>query len=284
MRKSFFAAAAALLLGAVTATAAPATAATSRESAAARQTATVSILHAVPGLTVDVYAGDKELVSDFEPGTLTDPLKLPAGTYDLKVFKAGQGPDGEPAISKDGVKVPGGANATVVAHLGENGDPMLTPFVNDTSKVAAGKARLTVRHVAAAPAVDVRANGKPVVEGLTNPNEAKLETAAGPVEADVVLAGTDNVVIGPANLDLGEGTNTIVYAWGSAEDGNLKLATQVIEGLHTAPGGVPGGTGGQAEPSSGPFGVSWWLLALIGAGFLAAATSGVRLLVVRGRR
>ncbi|MFJ3786228.1 hypothetical protein ACIPQM_31330, partial [Streptomyces sp. NPDC090093] len=36
--------------------------------------ATVSVLHAVPGLTVDVFAGDKELLPDFKPGTLTDPL------------------------------------------------------------------------------------------------------------------------------------------------------------------------------------------------------------------
>ena len=36
------------------------------------------------------------------------------------------------------VEVPAGANATVVAHLDEGGDPTLTPFVNDTSATAAG--------------------------------------------------------------------------------------------------------------------------------------------------
>ena len=54
-------------------------------SASAQQAgeATVSVLHAVPGLTVDVYANGDELIPDFEPGTLTDPLTLPAGSYDL---------------------------------------------------------------------------------------------------------------------------------------------------------------------------------------------------------
>ena len=47
--------------------------------------------------------------------------------------------------------VPAGANITVVAHLDESGKPVLTPYVNDTSQVAAGQARLTVRHDAAAP-------------------------------------------------------------------------------------------------------------------------------------
>ena len=34
-------------------------------------TAQVYVLHAVPGLTVDVYAHGDEILSDFEPGTLT---------------------------------------------------------------------------------------------------------------------------------------------------------------------------------------------------------------------
>ncbi|MFC8508857.1 DUF4397 domain-containing protein [Streptomyces sp. NPDC057411] len=207
--------------------------------------ATVSVLHAVPGLTVDVYAGDKELLPDFKPGTLTDPLKLDAGSYDIKIFKDGEGPKGTPAIQKT-VEVPAGANATLVAHLTADGKPALDAFVNDTSKVPAGKARVTVRHVAAAPAVDVRADGTAVFENLENPNEAKGEVAAGTVSADVVLAGTDTVAIGPAQLELAEGSNTIVYAWGSAADKNLALKTQSITGMHSAPAGVPAGETGLA--------------------------------------
>ncbi|WP_411075785.1 DUF4397 domain-containing protein [Streptomyces sp. cmx-4-7] len=207
--------------------------------------ATVSVLHAVPGLTVDVFAGDRELLPDFKPGTLTDPLKLDAGSYDIKVFKDGEGPGGTPAIEKT-VEVPAGANATLVAHLTADGKPTLDAFVNDTSKVPAGKARLTVRHVAAAPAVDVRADGVPVFKGLQNPKEATAEVAAGTVNTDVVLAGTDTVAIGPAELDLAEGSNTIVYAWGSATDKDLALKTQTVTGMHSAPNGVPAGETGRA--------------------------------------
>src|SRR5215213_3070939 len=153
----------------------------------AAENATVSVLHGVPGLTVDVYANGEELIPDFEPGTLTDPLKLPAGSYDLTVFPAGEGPDGDPAIEANDVEVPAGANATVVAHLDANGDPMLSLFANATSAVPAGKAKLTVRHVAAAPAVDVRADEQPVFEGLENPDEVSAEVPAGSVSADVVL-------------------------------------------------------------------------------------------------
>src|SRR5919112_1088645 len=126
-------------------------------AAAAADTATVSILHAVPGATVDVYANGKALLKNFKPGRLTDPQSLPPDTYDLKVVKAGDGADGDAVIEANNVKVPGGANITVAAHLSDDGDPTLTPFVNDVSKIPAGKARVIVRHTAAAPAVDVRA-------------------------------------------------------------------------------------------------------------------------------
>ncbi|MFF8633804.1 DUF4397 domain-containing protein [Streptomyces pilosus] len=234
--------------------------------------ASVSVFHGVPGLTVDVYANGDELIPDFEPGTLTEPQSLDPGTYDIEVFADGQGPDGDPAIQKS-VEVPAGADATLAAHLDAQGDPTLTAFVNDTSEVPAGQSRLTVRHVAAAPAVDVRAGGKPVVEDLTNPNEKSLEVPAGTVNADVVLAGTDTVAIGPADLDLVEGTGTVVYAWGSAEDDNLALKTQTISGMDSAPNGVDAGGNGAmaADNESATVWLTWGAAGAVAvAGLLAA--------------
>ena len=242
-------------------------------AAHAAQDAHVSVLHAVPGVTVDVYANGNALVTDFKPGTLTDPMAVPAGDYDLKVVAAGDGADGKALIEANGVGVPAGANITVVAHLDASGKPVLTPYVNDTSAIAAGQARLTVRHDAAAPAVDVRAGGDPVFTDLVNPKEDSADIPAGTVSADVVLAGTDQVVIGPADLDLAEGVHTIVYAWGSAKDSNLKLAVQTISGMHSAPSGVPGGTGGQAAGEADGFASSGWMV--LAGGLLAALLAGL---------
>ncbi len=234
--------------------------------------ASVSILHGVPGATVDIYANGKALLTDFKPGTLTDPVMLPAGEYDLKVTAAGAGANGAAVIEANDVAVPAGANITVVAHLDASGAPVLTPFVNDTKAIDAGKARITVRHTAAAPAVDVRANGDVAFKGLTNPNEVKADLAAGTISADVVLAGTDTVAIGPANVELKEGTNTIVYAWGSAANKNLNLAVQVVGGMHSAPKGVPAG-GGTSTNDAGRY-------ALIAG---SAALAGGIVLVTRRR-
>ncbi|MBB6420548.1 DUF4397 domain-containing protein [Streptomyces sp. AK010] len=231
--------------------------------------AMVSVFHGIPGMTVDVYANGDELIGDFKPGTVTDPKSLDAGAYDIQIFEAGQGPDGTPALEKK-IEVPEGANATVAAHLSADGKPELTAFTNDVSQVDAGKARLTVRHVAAAPAVDVRAGGQPVFSNLNNPKEDTAEVDAGTLNTDVVLAGTDTVAIGPADLKLGEGTSNVVYAWGSADDKNLALATQTFSGMASSPRGVPaGGSGAAGATNSSDLGPAF------AAGAGAVAVTGV---------
>ncbi len=270
--KRILAAAAALSAAAVvSATAAPASA----ES----DDVTLSVLHAVPGLTVDVYANGEELIPDFEPGTLTDPLTLPAGSYDLAVYAQGDDPDtAEPAIQADDVEVPAGANATVVAHLDAQGSPTLTPYVNDAAATGPGQARLVVRHTAAAPAVDVRADGQVLFGDLANPDQDTADVPAGSYSADVTLAGENQTVIGPADLTLAEGTSTIVYAWGSAEEDNLQLAVQTIDGLHSSPAGVPGGETGAAVASQG---VPMWSVGLGLVSVLAMVLAARRLAPTR---
>jgi hypothetical protein len=217
--------------------------------AVAAENASVVVVHGVPGQIVDVYASadttytaEEALLTDFEPGTVTKPVSIPGGTYNLAVFPKDADPSGEPAIKAEGVTVPDGANISIAAHLNADGAPVLTPFVDDVSKVDAGEGRLIVRHTAAAPAVDVLAGGEPVFTNLTNPNEAKADLAAGTVSASVAATGTTDPVIGPADVTVKEGAATIVYAWGSLEDENLAVAVQTIDGLHSTPSSVPSGT------------------------------------------
>ena len=248
----------------------------------AAENATISVLHAVPGVTVDVYANGEEVIPNFKPGTLSDPLTLPGGTYDLQGFADGDKPgSGKPAIEANDVPVPAGANATVVAHLDADGKPGLTAYANDTAPTQAGDGRLTVRHTAAAPAVDVRAGGKVLFADLANPDQASADVAAGTYSADVVLAGTKDVALGPASVPVKEGTSTIVYAWGSAKDGNLDLAVQTIDGLHSAPAGVPGGEAGLAPESEG---FPPWALGLGVMSALAVAVAARRVTPARVRR
>ena len=251
---------------------------------AAEDVAKLSVLHGVPGLTVDVYVNDKLTLDDFKPGDIAGPLDLPAGTYTVAITASDAADASAPAIGPVDLPLEAGKNYTAAAHLDEAGKPTATLFTNDTSQVAAGEGRLTVRHVAAAPAVDVLANGAVAITALVNPNESVLALPAGTISAAVAATGTTEPVIGPADVNVAEGTNTIVYAWGSLTDKNLALAVQTIEGLHSNPDSITAGEAGlvatnQANDSTG---------LMVGAaavlmGLVAAAVVGMRRLSVARR-
>jgi hypothetical protein len=245
-------------------------------AASAQETGTVTVVHAVPDVTVDVYVNGDLTLEDFAPRNVTDPLELPAGDYQIDIRAAGADAGDDPVISGS-ASLPGGANASIVAHLTEDGDPTLGVFVNDVSQLEAGQSRLTVRHTAAAPAVDIWADGSPLITDLANPDEAGTEVPAGTYEVAVAPTGTEDPVIGPTDLTLEEGTSTIVYAFGSVDEG-LDVLIQTISGLHGAPHGVPSGTGGQAATGL-PMG--WILVTLLAAAGAAGATR--RLATVRDR-
>lgn len=230
-------------------------------------TGTVTVIHGIPGLTVDVYVNDKLTLEDFAPDTVTAPLELPAATYQIAIRPANAASDSAPVLAGSAT-LPAGANASIVAHLDANGQPKLTVFVNDTSALAAGNARLVVRHTAAAPAVDVLASGKPAFTNLTNPNEAKADLPAGTVSASVAATGTTTQVIGPIELTLPQATVTVVYAVGSLDSKTLHTLSQSIPVSTTAePTTAP------AAPTDGQLpetGSSTGELVAIGLGILAA--------------
>ena len=245
---------------------------------AAEGDASLSVLHAVPGVTVDVYVNGALTLDDFTPGTLAGPLSLPAGTYSVAITASDAADASSPVIGPIDLPLAANGNYTAVAHLDPAGTPTATLYTNDTSTIAAGQGRLTVRHDAAAPAVDVLAGGAPVITNLANPAESVLTLPAGTVSASVAATGTTDPVIGPADVTVAEGVNTIVYAWGSLDDGNLALAVQTIEGLHSNPGGIPAGNAGLAATNRSGDSAPLWIGAAVIV--MAAAVGGA---VVRQR-
>jgi hypothetical protein len=191
-------------------------------------TASVYLFHGIPDVTVDIYVNGDVVADDFEPGEFSDALDLDAGTYSVAITADDAEDDSDPLIGPFDVTLDAGESYTGVAHLTEDGDATASIYVNNLSEYADGEGRLAVRHIAAAPAVDVLVDDEVVVEGLTNPNEASYDREAGTVSAAVALAGETDPVIGPADVEVLEGETTIVYAWGSAEDDNLALAIQTL--------------------------------------------------------
>lgn len=235
--------------------------------------AELSVLHGIPDTPVDVYVDGENTIDDFQPGDLAGPLSLPPGTYSVAITAPDAEDDSDPVLGPIDLTLEEGMSYTAVAFLTADGEPTATLFTNDISETAAGEGRLTVRHTAAAPAVDVWADGAVLFEGLANPDEASGDVPAATYEAAVSLAGETDPVLGPTDVEIVDGVNTIVYAWGSAADENLALAVQTVDVHASAPGGVPAGTQGLADRSAMSFAA---VIAMVAA-LVIAVGAGARL-------
>lgn len=252
----------ALCLAAGTAAAVPARAATGD--------AAVTIVHGVPNTPVDVYANGSKILTGFMFKAVAGPLALPPGSYKIDVRKAGAAATATPLLTAT-EQLTAGENATVVAALTASGTPVLTAFANDTSAAAAGDGRLVVRHVAAAPAVDVYAGSSKVISGLVSGRQAELTVPAGTVPAKVTLTGQTTAVLGPLNVPVTAGMGTVVYAIGSAAGKTLTAVTQQYP-LGGTPSGAQAGSGGLgADP-----GTPAWPFALAGAAGVLLIAAGAR--------
>ena len=204
-------------------------------TASAAGTTTLNVVHGIPGLDVAVCVNGAKAIKNFNPGEVVAGIELPAGRYDLAVVAKGT-PCTAVVLGADNVGLFAGKNTTVVANLDAGGTPNLKIFGNDVSPTAAGQARLLVRHTAAAPAVNVWANGAKLIKGTWFDwgSHARFSVPKGDYKVKVTLPGEKAAVIGPAMVSLKAGTVYQVYAWGSGDAG---YSFAVVP----PPGGTPKG-------------------------------------------
>jgi hypothetical protein len=237
-------------------------------------TADLYVFHGIPATPVDVYVNGTLTIDNFEPGTFGELLDVAPGDYDV-ALTATDAADASAPILETTLTLAAGSSYTATANLTEAGEPALNLFTNDIATTNAGEGRLTVRHVAAAPAVDVLAGGTAVISSLVNPDQATLNLPVGTVPAAVVVAGTTEPALLEADVAIKDGVLTIAYAWGTpaseGEEGTLALAAQEITVGHTNPGGVPSGTAGYAAERDSMT-QAFWIIGI--AALLAAASVG----------
>lgn len=232
-------------------------------SSAQSDGARIHLIHGIPGVDVDVVVDGSAVFEGFAFQDTQDLSSFAGQTLTALQVKAAGAED--VLIDAGDVALPASGNYTVFAHLDADGNPALAVFENDTSTIEAGNGRLVVRHAAAAPAVDVKANGEVAFSNLANGGEASADLPAGTISAEVVPTGADEpVVIGPADLPITEGASLIVYATGSLDDG-LQVITESITDLGPTPTAV--NTGDSPVDQGLPIGLA-----------LAAAAAAVALL------
>ena len=238
-------------------------------SPAGAQDATIMLAHGIPDTDVDVVVDGDIVIPNYSFGSMEDLSAFAGQTLpNLTVNLAGTD---TVALDLGDFAVPASGNYTVVAHLDADGNPTASVFENDTSTIAAGEGRLVVRHTAAAPEVDILANGSAAFTSVPNGAEGQVDLAAGTISAEVVPAGaTEPVVIGPADLPITEGASLIVYAVGSLADGNLTVLTQSISGLGSTPSVVNTGNSPVDGGSNNTAVIALGAIALLGLGFVGA--------------
>jgi hypothetical protein len=204
-------------------------------SASAAEAARVFIIHGIPGVNVDVYATlagapipATPTIPNFQPKQIVDVTAGPA-TVDIRIFAAGANPQtATPVIAVLGAAVPGPGEISILAHLDNAGAPTATIYTNDNSAPLAGAARVSVRHAAQAPAVQLAAGGVPKL-AVANPYFGDLEAPAGvaiPLQLQVPFSGA--AVTPTATLSFTAGMRYFVYAIGSLTGGTFDFIVQAV--------------------------------------------------------
>lgn len=200
---------------------------------------TLTVIHGISGLPepVGVYANGNLLFSfDFnEVQTLTN---LPAGTYNLEVKL------GTNVVLSGTANVEADKNYTVVAHFrhtGEAPDIALSIFENTVTATCDKQARLTVRHLADAPAVDlVVSRGATATRNFVSaPNLSSavggqsqagaLDFKAGTYRAQLYVVSSTTSAFDTGKVKLDGGVSYIAYAIGSLAAETFTVYLQAIE-------------------------------------------------------
>jgi len=205
----------------------------------------VYVTHGLPldnaGTKVDVFVGAAgsapnpdgsiaagNLINDFLFGQTAGPLDLPAANYTVYLAKPTANDDGkltpDEVIYAQDLAVPAGKNLSAVASLTAGGAPTVAVFVNDVSKVRPWEGRLSVRHAAAAPAVNVEAGIFPwarlfpflkaTIGPAANGQQGDTTLWAGRYDIDVKVASSGAKVLGAEKFAVDARTLTNVYAVG----------------------------------------------------------------------
>jgi hypothetical protein len=206
-------------------------------SSRGRSVATVYVVHGINGkdlgqpeaLPVDVQVGDACALTDFRFRDIAGPISLPPGTYDVKVrLAATPACSGAVAISAPGLKLDGGANVSIVAHLAEaaTATPTASVFANEVT-IDFGRSRAIARHAANFGGVDVLVDGKVAFADLTNGEQGTATLRPGHHTLAIAPAGSSTPVY-EKDLILKPFVVYAAYAVGTPANGTFEVLLQTL--------------------------------------------------------
>lgn len=197
---------------------------------ASAQSATpkISLVHGIPGVTVDIVVSGAVVIDDVVPKSIADISSFAGRTLtelevvDVETQETIIGPIAS-------ITVPNSGNWSLVAYLDAAGEPTLGQFENNLADLQEGTARLTLRHTAEVGAIDLIVGDQRPITGLTNGGSSELVLPDGVVSNAQVAPSGEVAIADVPDLDLVANTNTIVYGIGSAQDDTIDFVIQIVE-------------------------------------------------------
>lgn len=201
-------------------------------SVAAAQTATVAVVHGIPGaggFPVDISVNGACAFTDVRFTGVIGPVALPAGSYEIAIYPSTGSCSGTPALGPATIPLAANTTTAIVAHLTAAGAPTVAVAEVDVRRGGPGFARVNVFHLAAAPAVDIelaRAWGRsPLtaeIPNVANGQDASTTLRAGNYDVAIVPAGGSTpVAVFPAQVLPNRAYG--VFAVGSLGGGSFTL-------------------------------------------------------------
>jgi hypothetical protein len=213
----------------------------------------VYVVHGLPldnnGTKVDVYAGAAGgavgeaglLADDFTFKKVAGPVSLAPASY--TVYIAAPTADDNGALGADEVifsktlDVPSGKNLSAIASFDGSGNPTINVFANNVAKAPSGGGRVSIRHAANAPAVNVDLGYYPWSRSFSffnrrygpasNGQQADVTTVAGRYDVVVRVASSGARVAAVPRFPVAANKLTAVYAVGTPGS-NFGFVVQTI--------------------------------------------------------
>lgn len=221
-------------------------------------TAHVRVAHFSPDApAVDVFVNGAVGAAGVETNTISDFVDVPAGTTEFVVSAAGTDYE-EGVIGPVTLFLAPGSYTTVSAIGSLESGSLTATVVPDDFATVGSQAQITFFHgIEGAPAVDILANGSPIVtnlafpgtitnaDGSSNDGAYTLNVAPGTYNVSVVATGTTGPALLTADgFEVVAGSSYLVGAVGTADSPQLSVSSFDVAGMMAmmdmAPEATPG--------------------------------------------
>ncbi len=197
----------------------------------------VSVVHAVPGLGVDVTVGEG---SRFKGVDLGEMIYLGSETdEDLQLVFKRTGTN--EVVFETVVDLSTDERISMIFASNPDGGYQLDRIVHAPPPIAAGAGRLLVRNLDAQPIdVTLTTNGAVVFDGILGGDEQRIDLPPGPLDLTFMQSdiqsdsGADGQFV-ETQVDVSDGDETVVYLVGSFESGTATTADEVVHDLDIDP-------------------------------------------------